>query len=390
MFSSDAYKQISSLILHRRNGDVFILKGETMIDSKQLRHHPDEMIQALKKRGFLLELHTFLTIDQRKRKLLNEAEEKKNLRNTLSKKLGIAKKNGSQTEYDSLMEEIRLLNQDVELLDKQIDILDTETDEFLRSIPNPPAAYVPDENTVQKELQNERVFLWEPKTYQEITDDLQLSFPATPAENIRTYTGLAARLERALLCFLLDIFSASGFVEVALHSHSSIDSLYQDCIFELETLSVGHCALCDAAAGQLSLAAFSAPETSHTELENLSCLFEKALTLLALPYRIVVSGAKTLDFTAAEASQIEVWFPGTKRFEKAAVFFNHEAFLSRRSGIRFRTRQKEKPQYAHTLSGIIDAGSILLNAILENNQNEDGTVSVPEALIPYIGAAFIR
>ena len=389
MFSSDAYKQISSLILHRRNGDVFILKGETMIDSKQLRHHPEEMIQALKKRGFFLDIQSFLTPDQKKRELLNEAEEKKNLRNTLSKKLGIAKKKGSQAEYTSLIEEIRLLNQEVELLDKQIDILDAEADEFLRSIPNPPAACVPNENTVQKELQNERVFLWEPKTYQEITDDLRLSLPTKPDEKIRTYTGLAARLERALICFLLDTFSASGFVEVALHAHSSIDFLYQDSIFELEMLPVRHCAFHDAAAGQLSLAACLTPETIHTELENMSCLFEKALALLALPYRIVVSGAKTLDFTAAEAIQIEVWFPGTKRFEKAAVFFNHEAFLSRHNAIRFRTRQKEKPQYLYTLSSAIDAGNILLNAILENNQNEDGTVSVPEVLIPYIGATLI-
>ena len=363
-----------------------------MIDLKQLRQNPEQMILALQKRGFLLDIQTFLFKDQRKRELMSELEEKKTIRNTASRKLGAAKKNGLLGEITSLIEEIHLLNQSITQLEEQISVLVMETEEFLHLIPNPPAACVPVESIIQKGSQNERHFLWDPKTHQEITEDLHLVLPVQSSENgigtLPVYSGLTARLERDLIHFLLDNFSASGFVEAALHSHSSVISAYQDSI--LDSSPVRYCAICNPSSLQISLVSILPPENSHNELESMSFLIEKVLALLLIPYRIVLTGAKELDSSAAEGMRIDVWMPGIKRFETEAVCFNHETFLSRDYGVRFRSGQKEKPQHPHMLTCTIDVSRVLFNAILENYQNEDGTVSVPVKLIPYMGAEVIR
>ncbi|MBP3646356.1 MAG: hypothetical protein J6K55_08010 [Clostridia bacterium] len=359
-----------------------------MIDPKRIRQNPEEFLNALQKRKFNLSLDTFLQQDEKRRSLLNEAEEKKSLRNNAGKQIGLARKKGaSEQELAAMMSDMQRIGTEVERLDTEVAELDTQMENFLLSLPNPPHESVPVQFSAEERICGEtRHFLWEPKTHQEIGNDLRIAASSAAAEK-PVFCGLGARLERAVANFLLDRLSENGYQELSLPSDQSIVALNQNEIMPVHELPLRQCAY---ESRSIYLSELVMPEQSYSELDTMTRALEKLISLLGLPCRTVTLCAEKLDFSAAKAKRLEVWMPSLQQFVPAADCTNHEDFIARREGIRCRSQAKEKPRYSHTLSAAINVTGSILPAILENFQNEDGSVSVPEALIQRMNCSVIR
>ena len=359
-----------------------------MIDPKRIRQNPEEFQRLLNRRNLSLSVDAFLHQDEKRRQLLNEAEEKKALRNNAGKLIGLARKKGADDQQiEALMADAQCLSQEIEQLDADIAAISTQIDEFLLSLPNLPHPEVPDDESQQLRLTGEpRRFLWEPKSYQEIGTDLHLTVKL-PARDAPVSCGLGARLERSLTSFFLDQLSGNGFKELITHSKAEAVSIYQNDILTADQLPLRHCST---GIGSIQLLGLSEMEHSYDDLTVLIASIERLLSLLKLPCRILMLSAQKLDFIAAMTICIEVWAPSLQQYVPAARFTNHEDFIARREAIRCRVQAREKPRYLHTLSGTVDIAGCIVQSILENHQNEDGSVEVPEALVPYMGCQIIR
>lgn len=423
-----------------------------MLDIKRIRQNPQELRDALKARNKDISLDDFLAQDEKRRKLMGEVEEKKALRNATSKKIGEAKKKGaSAAETASIMEEMRALGDEIAAKDAEIGELETAMNDFLMSVPNFPHESVPvgvddHDNVEKRRWGTPREFGWEPKAHWDIGTDLGILDFDTAAKvsgaRFTFYRGLGARLERAVINFFLNTHVENGFDEVyppymvtratmtgtgqlpkfeedaykvdkdtflIPTAEVPVTNMYREMILDGSKLPIRHCAYSTcfrAEAGsagrdtrglirqhqfnKVELVKIAKPDQSYDELESMTAAAERVLQMLGLPYRVVTLCTGDMGFSAAKTYDIEVWMPSYGRYVEISSCSNCEDFQARRAGIRYRENPKDKPQFAHTLNGSGVAVGRTVAAILENYQNEDGTVTVPDVLVPYMGTDVIR
>ena len=424
-----------------------------MLDVRRIRQNPQELKDMLVSRNKDAGIvDDFLGKDEQRRALMVQVEEKKALRNQTSKQIGVAKKNGAtETETNAIMDEMRVLGDEIAALDTQITALDEAQNLFLMSTPNYPHASVPfgaDDraNVEQRRWGEPRKFAWEPKPHWDIGTDLKiLDFDGAAkisGARFTVYRGLGARLERAIISFYLDTHIEAGFEEILPPymvtratmtgtgqlpkfeedaykvdqntfliptAEVPVTNLYRETILDGEQLPIRHCAFSACfrseagSAGRdtrglirqhqfnkVEMVKITKPEQSYEELETMTAEAEKVLQLLGLPYRVVCLSTGDMGFSAAKTYDIEVWMPSYNRYVEISSCSNCEDFQARRANIRYRETSKDKPLFCHTLNGSGVAVGRTVAAILENYQNDDGSVTVPEALRSYMHTDVIR
>ena len=422
-----------------------------MLDIKLIRNNPEKVIAALARRGEVIGLDHFLELDKKRRELLFEAEQLKSKQNEVSKQIPQMKKEGQDT--TALFAEMKELSAKVKGLDAEIKTLDEEIEAVMMTIPNLPNENVPDGATDEDNVEIRRhleptKFDFEPKPHWEVGEALGVLDPATAAKvtgaRFHFYRGTGAALERAVVNFFLDTHTReNGYTEVfppyMVHRNSMVGTgqlpkfeedafkvagtdyfliptaevpvtnMYRDSILDGDMLPIKHvaysaCFRAEAGSAgrdtrglirqhqfnKVELVKFTKPEDSYEELEKLTRDAESVLQKLGLPYRVVRICVGDLGFTAALKYDIEVWMPSYNRFVEISSCSNFEDFQARRANIKFRAAQGEKAQLVHTLNGSGVAVGRTVAAILENFQNADGSVTVPEVLRPYIGTDVIR
>jgi seryl-tRNA synthetase len=418
--------------------------GNTMLDLRKIRQNPEILTDALTKRGKNIPVDSFLQADEKRRALMAQSENLKNRRNEASKEIAAIKRTGGDAQ--PIMEEMKQVGEEIAALDDKVKALDEEMEQFLLTVPNIPHESVPvgrddKENVEQRRFGTPRVFPWEPKPHWDIGTDLGILDFDTAAKvsgaRFTFYRGLGARLERSIINFFLNTHVEAGYDEVYppyMVSRASmtgtgqlpkfeedaykvdqdtfmiptaevpVTNMYRDMILEGAQLPIRHCAYSTcfrAEAGsagrdtrglirqhqfnKVELVKVTKPEQSYEELESMTNEAEKVLQMLGLPYRVVCLSTGDMGFSAAKTYDIEVWMPSYNRYVEISSCSNCEDFQARRAGIRYKESIKDKPQFAHTLNGSGVAVGRTVAAILENYQNEDGTVTVPEVLIPYMG-----
>jgi seryl-tRNA synthetase len=386
-----------------------------------------------------------LKLDEARRSALFKAETLKSEQNAVSKKIPAMKKAGENVE--AVFEEMKSLSNQIKELDEEIRVLDERIEALMLSIPNIPHESVPDGATDDDNLEVRRVgepvkFDFEPKPHWEIGEALGvLDFEAAAkvaGARFTVYRGLGARLERAVVNFFLDTHAENhGYTEIfppymvrrrsmvgtgqlpkfeedafkvtgtdyflIPTAEVPVTNLYREQILSADALPVKHvaysaCFRAEAGSAgrdtrglirqhqfnKVELVKFTTPETSYEELEKLVNDAENVLKALQIPYRVVKICVGDLGFTAALKYDLEVWLPSYGRYVEISSCSNFEDFQARRAGIRFRSDSKEKPRFVHTLNGSGVAVGRAVACILENFQNADGSVNVPEALIPYM------
>ena len=417
-----------------------------MLDVRLLRSEYDRVKQALERRGAPEELIAgFPELDRRRRELLTESERLKNRRNTVSQEVAKIKRAGGDAE--ALIAEMREVGDRIKELDDEVRELEAKIDQLLLGIPNIPHESVPvgasEEDNVEIRRHGEPpAFSFEPKSHWEIADRLGIldfeSAARTTGSRFVFYRGLGARLERALINFMMDLHAERGYEEVLppyiVHRDSLIGTgqlpkfeedlfkiedseffliptaevpvtnLYRETILDAADLPksfVAYSACFRAEAGaagrdtrglirqhqfnKIELVKYVKPEDSYAELEKLTGDAEWVLQKLGLPYRVVVLCTGDLGFASAKTYDIEVWLPSYGTYREISSCSNFEDFQARRANIRFRREPKAKPEFVHTLNGSGLAVGRTVAAILENYQQEDGSVLIPEALRPYMG-----
>ncbi len=418
-----------------------------MLDIKLLRNNFEEVEKALSGRNEDFDLGRFKALDENRRKLLAEVEELKSRQNAGSKEIPVLKKEGKDT--TSLMEEMKQLSDQIKEMSGRVQDAEKELNDYMLTIPNIPHPDVPagssDEDNVEiRRFSEPREFDFEPKAHWDIGADLDILDPEmaarTTGARFTFYKGLGAKLERAIGNFFLDVHGNQGYEEIFPPFMVSRDSMtgtgqlpkfeedaykvtgdgkeyflvptaevpvtnmYRDTILDGAKLPLKYCAYTAcfrAEAGsagrdtrglirqhqfnKVELVKFTKPEESYAELEKLTADAEEVLQILGLPYRVVRICVGDLGFTAALKYDIEVWMPSYGRYVEISSCSNFEAFQSRRANIRYKAAADDKPQFVHTLNGSGVAMGRTTAAILENYQQADGSVVIPEALRPYMG-----
>ncbi len=420
-----------------------------MLDIRRIRQNPQELIDALKNRNSTIDLSEFLEKEEQRRTLLSETETLKARRNEESKRIAQIKREGGDAQ--AIMDEMRALGDEISAADEKLKDIEEYVNQFLLRLPNYPSPTTPigkddTENVEQRRWGKPRDFGWEPKAHWDIGTDLNiLDFDAAAkisGARFTVYRGLGARLERAIINFYMDTHAADGYTEILPPymvtrqtmtgtgqlpkfeedaykvdqdtfliptAEVPVTNLYRDMILDGKDLPIRHCAYSAcfrAEAGsagrdtrglirqhqfnKVEMVKITKPEQSYEELESMTRQAEKVLQLLGLPYRVVALSTGDMGFSAAKTYDIEVWMPSYGRYVEISSCSNCEDFQARRAGIRYREDAKSKPQFCHTLNGSGVAVGRTVAAVLENYQNEDGSVTVPEVLRPYMGVDVIR
>ncbi len=418
-----------------------------MIDIKILRNEPEKLIEALKRRKETrIDVDHLLDLDKQRRELVFNVEQMKNKQNTISKQIPQFKKEGKDTA--PIFAEMKTLSDDIKKIDEQVRNIDEEIEKIMYTIPNIANPTVPEGDTDEDNIEVRRFmeptkFDFEPKAHWDLGEELGILDPATAAKitgaRFTVYSGAGAQLERAVINFYLDTHTnQNGYKEIfppfMVHRNSMVGTgqlpkfeedafkvantdyflvptaevpvtnMHRDEILDGSKLPIKYCAYTacfTAEAGsagrdtrglirqhqfnKVELVKFANPENSYEELESLVNDAESVLKLLKLPYRVVKICIGDLGFTAAMKYDIEVWMPSYNRFVEISSCSNFEDFQARRANIKFKNNVKDKAQLVHTLNGSGVAIGRTVAAILENYQNEDGSITVPEVLRPYMG-----
>lgn len=416
-----------------------------MLDIKFIRNNPEVVREGLRRRGTAVALEEFLRLDEMRRKTLVRVEEMKHRRNVVSEEIARLKKNGQSAE--ELIAEMRGLSQQIRELDREIGELEAQLTAALLNIPNLPDASVPDgedaaHNVEVRRWGRPREFPFPARPHWEIGELLGILDFARAGKvagaRFTFYRGAGARLERAVINFMLDLHITHGYLEVFppfLVNRDSmvgtgqlpkfaedmfkvegndyyliptaevpVTNLYREEILEADRLPIYHvaysaCFRAEAGAAgretrglirqhqfnKVELVKFCRPEESDAELEKLVGDAERVLQLLGLPYRVVVLCAGDLGFAARKTYDLEVWLPSYGEYKEISSCSNFGDYQARRANIRYRPAPKERPRYVHTLNGSGLAVGRTVAAILENYQEPDGSVIVPEPLRPYMG-----
>lgn len=417
-----------------------------MLDVKRFRTDFDGIKKALAKRNKEYNLESFVELDNKRRSLLVEVEDLKSKQNVTSKQIPVLKKEGK--DVSDVMREMKAISDKVKELDIQVKDIDEQIKNFLLSVPNTPNDLVPEgkddsQNEEIRKWGEPTKFDFEPKPHWEIGEKYDILDPVTAAKITGTrftvYKGAGARLERAITNFMLDTHvDKHGYTEVFPPQMVNRDSMtgtgqlpkfeedafkvanngfflvptaevpvtnmYRDDILDGNKLTIKHCAYTAcfrAEAGsagrdtrglirqhqfnKVELVKFSRPENSYDELESLTNDAEEILKLLGLPYRVVRLCAGDLGFSSAMTYDIEVWMPSYGKYVEISSCSNFEDYQARRANIKFKDSIKDKAKFVHTLNGSGLAVGRTTAAILENFQQSDGSIKIPDVLVPYMG-----
>ena len=418
----------------------------SMYDLAFFRANLEAIARRLADRGFHLDVEEFRSLDARRRAAVTEAEQLRARRNAQSQEIGRLKKAGQDTA--ALQAEVRALGDRIAELEEQAKALDEEFRAKLAAVPNVPHESVPagassDDNVEIKRWGAPREFPFEPKAHWDLGPqlgilDFERAAKITGAR-FALYMGAGAKLERALINFMLDLHTREhGYTEVLppflVNSASlfgtgqlpkfaadlfkcenfdfwliptaevPVTNIYRDETLDGDALPIRYCAFTPcfrSEAGsygrdvrgiirqhqfqKVELVNFTRPEQSYEELERLTESAEHVLERLGLPYRRVVLCTGDMGFASAKTYDLEVWMPGQGTFREISSCSNFESFQARRAGIRYRTG-KGKSDYAHTLNGSGLAVGRTWVAVVENYQQVDGSIVIPEALRPYLNA----
>jgi seryl-tRNA synthetase len=419
-----------------------------MLDIKLLRNNFEEVEKALSTRNEDFDLSQFKSLDDKRRTLLGEMEVKKAEQKKVSKQVPVMKKAGEDVsavlaEMKALSEEVKELNAQVNEVEAELNAWMLT----IPNIPNPtvPEGMTDEDNVEIRKFGEPTKFDFEPKAHWDLGKDLGILDPETAAKisgtRFTVYRDLGARLERAITNFFLDTHTSKhGYTEVFppfMVSRESmtgtgqlpkfeedaykvigdgkeyflvptaevpVTNMYREMILDGAQLPIKHCAYTAcfrAEAGsagrdtrglirqhqfnKVELVKFTKPEDSYEELEKLTHDAEEVLQLLKLPYRVVKICIGDLGFTAAMKYDIEVWMPSYGRYVEISSCSNFEEFQARRANIKYKDNIKDKAKYVHTLNGSGVAIGRTTAAILENYQQEDGSIVIPEVLRPYMG-----
>ena len=419
-----------------------------MLDIKFVREHLEEVEQALTNRGQAISLEEYRGREAERRQLLTRLEDLRHERNTLSKEVGALMKGGKQAAAQPLRDRVTALNEESKDLEAQAEAQDAWVRDFLLNLPNLPHASVPlgasaEDNPVVKTWGQAPEFNFSPQAHWDIGEklgilDFERAAKITGAR-FALLKGAGALLERALINFMLDLHTRKhGYLEVLPPFIANAESLkatgqlpkFQEDLFKLEGLNYylvptaevpvtnihrdeilkaedlplyytayTPCFRSEAGSygkdvrglirqhqfNKVELVKFTLPENSYDELERLLADAEEVLQELGLHYRVVVLCTGDMGFSAAKTYDIEVWLPGQDLYREISSCSNFESYQARRACIRFRRTGSKGTELVHTLNGSGLAVGRTLVAILENYQQADGSVVVPERLRPYMG-----
>jgi seryl-tRNA synthetase len=421
-----------------------------MLDARFVRENIDLVKKSLGDRNSTMPLDEFLGFEEQRRILLKEAEELRNKRNVVSEEIGKLKT--LKQDASKLIEEMKGVSDKIRELDEKIKILEENTNEFLLNVPNIPDKTVPvgkdeTENVEVRRWGEPRQFDFEPLNHWdigEILDIIEFERAAKIAGARFSLTkGYGAKLERSLMNFMLDLNTSKGYKEVfppILVNRESMKGTGQLPKFEMELFRIADpefyliptaevpltnihrneilnekdlpiyytaytpCFRREAGSygkdvrglirqhqfNKVELVKFVKPEDSFQELEALTNNAEDILQKLELPYRVVALCTGDMGFSAAKTYDLEVWLPGQQRYREISSCSNFTDFQARRANIRFKREGKKGTEFVHTLNGSGLAIGRTLVAILENYQQKDGSVVVPNVLRSYMGVEVIK
>lgn len=418
-----------------------------MLDMKYLRSNFEEVKERLKFRGEdMSAFEDFEALDKKRRELLGQTEELKGKRNSVSQEVARLKK--EKQDADALIKEMREVGEKIKDLDADLRETEEKLEQLMLRMPNIPHESVPageseDDNVEIRNWGNVREFNFEAKPHWDLATDLDiLDFERAgkvTGSRFTFYKGAGSKLERALISFMLDLHteehgytemmppymvnrtSMTGtgqlpkFEEDAFRIEAEdyfliptaevpVTNYHRDEILSADELPIAYAAYSACfrseagSAGRdtrglirqhqfnkVEMVRFVKPEDSYEELEKLTGHAEKVLQLLGLPYRVLNMCSADLGFTAAKKYDIEVWLPSYDEYKEISSCSNFEGFQARRANIRFRREKTGKPEHVHTLNGSGLAIGRTVAAILENYQQEDGSITIPEVLRPYMG-----
>ncbi|CAI3254421.1 serine--tRNA ligase [Enterococcus cecorum] len=416
-----------------------------MLDIKMIRQNVAMVKEKLATRNVdEAKINEFVALDEKRRAELVKVEELKKLRNDVSGEIAQLKRNKENA--DDKIAQMKKVGEEIKALDEQIAKIDEELTAIATTLPNLPHESTPigkdeDDNVEVRRHGTVREFDFEAKPHWEIAENLGiLDFERgakVSGSRFVFYKGLGARLERAIYNFMLDEHGKEGYTEVIppyiVNSHSMfgtgqfpkfkedvfqlantdltliptaevpLTNYYNGEILEEADLPVYFTALSPSfrseagSAGRdtrglirlhqfnkVEMVKLTKPEESYNELEKMTQNAENILQKLNLPYRVVALSTGDMGFSAAKTYDLEVWIPAQDTYREISSCSNCEDFQARRAMIRYRD-ENGKAQYVHTLNGSGLAVGRTVAAILENYQNEDGSVTIPEVLVPYMG-----
>lgn len=422
-----------------------------MLDIKLIRENPDLVKAAMKTRNKDMDaaVDEIIAIDGKRRELSAKKEALKAKQNAASKEIPKIKKEGG--DISAIMAEMNAVKAAIKEDDDELAELEAKQKSLIYEFPNIPSPTTPlgkddSENVEIRRFGEPTKFDFEPKAHWDIGADLNILDPETAAKvtgaRFHFYRGLGARLERSIINFFLNTHIESGYTEIFppfMVNRASmtgtgqlpkfeedafkltndyfliptaevpVTNMHRDEILDGEKLPIKYCAYSAcfrAEAGsagrdtrglirqhqfnKVELVKFVKPENSYEELEKLTNDAEKVLQLLGLPYRVVALSTGDIGFSSAKTYDIEVWMPSYGRYVEISSCSNFEDFQARRASIRYKDSAKDKAKLVHTLNGSGVAVGRTVAAILENYQNADGSVTVPEVLRPYMGTDVIK
>ena len=419
-----------------------------MLDSKLIEENMLEVKRKLDSRGAEVDYDQFRALDLGRKEIIKKVEELERERNVGSKKVGELMREGKKEEAGALQEEMKEISSKIKNLGELRAKAEEEFRDFMLMIPNLPNDLVPvgkneEDNVEIRKWGEPRDFDFTPKDHVEIGKDLDILDLDRAAKitgaRFALYKGLGARLERALINFMLDIHTNDhGYKEVLPPFMANTESfigtgnlpkfeedlfkiqdsnfylvptaevpvtnIHRDEILKEEDLPIKYvaytpCFRSEAGSygkdvrgiirqhqfNKVELVKFSTPEKSYEEHESLTQNAERILELLGLPYRVVVLCTGDMGFSSAKTYDIELWVPSENTYREISSCSNFEDFQARRASIRYRPKQGGKTKLVHTLNGSGLAVGRTFLGILENYQQSDGSVTIPEVLVPYMG-----
>jgi len=422
-----------------------------MLDARFVRENPERVVESLQQRGYDASvINDFLGIEDERRSLLLEVERLRQQRNELSEKISKIKKDGRDVSGET--QEAKDVSEAIKTKEEKLKELDEKTKTFLLNIPNIPHESVPvgkdeTENVEIKKWGEPRQFDFEPMNHWDIGGILEIidfeRASKIAGARFAIMKGMGARLERALMNFMLDLNTSKGYKEIfppiIVNRDSMIGTgqlpkfanelfivsdpefyliptaevpvtnIHRNEILREEDLPIYYTAYTPCfrrEAGsygkdvrglirqhqfnKVEMVKFVKPEDSYQELELLTKDAEDILQKLGLPYRVVSLCTGDLGFAASKTYDIEVWLPGQQKYREISSCSNFTDFQARRASIRFKKEGRKGTEFVHTLNGSGLAIGRTLIAILENYQQKDGSVVIPEALRPYMGIEYIR
>jgi seryl-tRNA synthetase len=420
-----------------------------MLDLKFITENPDLVKKAMATRSGTYDVDAVLTLDSRRKEIIREVEALKAEKNKISAKVAELKR--AKLPADDIIAQMKIDNERIKSLDDERTQVEADLRMALLSIPNIPDSSVPvgpdDSHNVEiRKFMEPTKFDFTPKAHWDIGKDLGLLDPDTAAKitgaRFHVYRGLGARLERAVTNFMLDTHTANGYTEILppfMVNRASmtgtgqlpkfeedayavkntdyflvptaevpVTNMLRDDVVDADALPKYYCAYTACFRGEagsagrdtrglirqhqfnkVELVKFSMPETSFDELESLTNEAELVLQKLGIPYRVVCLCTGDTGFSSCKTYDIEVWMPSYGRYVEISSCSNFRDYQARRMNIKYRTKDG-KTGFLHTLNGSGLAVGRTTAAILENFQNADGTVRVPDALVPYMGTDIIK